>query len=356
MKNIYLFNEGSKEMKYILGQKGANLSEMYNEGLPIPFGFIIPTERSKQFENFKDEIKRAITSLNGVLGKDLFLSVRSSPQLSMPGMLETVLNIDSYDMLFNSIRFVLDSWENRRAKLYREKFKIKHELNSAIVIQKMVFGNKNNHSSSGVVFSSNPNNGKKELIGEFLHNEQGDKLVSGLITPKSIDLLDEKMYNQLVKFSQILELHFNGLQEIEFTIESNQLYILQSRSVEIKDLKKIKTEKIHHKPIVKGIAASFGITFGKIVFCPKKAIELKNKCENVILVRPETDVNDLDGIIASDGIITLKGGSTSHAAVVARSMGKPCICGCENLKINEFELVTINGETGEVFLGNVLKK
>lgn len=353
MKDIYFFEDGNKEMAYILGRKGANLSEMYNVGLPIPYGFILPI--NSNIQHIQNQIEKSILKLDGTFGVDLFVSVRSGAVDSMPGMMDSILNVGSYEELYKSIDLVLNSWNNRRAKIYREKNNIPHENGTAVVIQKMVFGNKNKDSASGVIFSRNPNKDVKGIVGEILFNTQGDKIVSGTETPQQINLLQSRLpqnYLELESIASKLEEHFEEIQEIEFTIEDKKLFILQTRNV--KKRSKIEKYKIESKTcelINTGIAASYGSAVGKIVFDTKKAIDLKQKGEDVILLRPETSPNDIDGIIACNGIITLQGGATSHAAVIARSLGKPCVCGCKNLNVKEFDWVTINGETGEIFLG-----
>lgn len=350
MKNIYFFEEGNKEMKNILGQKGANLCEMYNMCLPVPYGFIIRVDSN--IKEIEKEIVNSLLKLKGTIGKDLFLSVRSSAPISMPGMMDTILNVSSCEQLIDSIKLVLNSWNNRRAKIYREVNNISDNFGTAVVIQEMVFGNKNDNSSTGVIFSRNPNNFDDKIFGEIIFNAQGNDIVSGLVTPVSIENLDKGNYLKLSKISKDLENHFGEIQEIEFTIEDNELFILQTRNV--KKVKKKEMYKIKNKPSIllsSGIPSSYGSAHGKVVFDSTKAVQLKSQGENVILVRLETSPEDIDGIYACDGIVTLSGGSTSHAAVVSRSIGKPCVCGCEKLKIKELEWITIDGTMGEVFLG-----
>lgn len=355
MKSIYFFEDGNKDMHYLLGNKGANLCEMYNLGLPVPYGFILSTHSNKLTDELLEEIKFIVSQFEGILGKDLFFSVRSSPIFSMPGMMDSVLNVDSYEDLFNAIDTVLNSWNNKRAMIYRENHSIPDELGTAIIIQKMVFGNKNENSGSGVIFSSNPNNNEKNIMGEILFEAQGEDIVLGRVTPQSIQELKNKSYRtykKLEKISKKLENHFSEVQEIEFTIEDEKLYILQTRNIKRK--KELTLYKIKNKPIeylFKGTPSSYGVATGRVVFDSEKAVELKQNGENVILVRPETSPEDIEGIIACDGIITLTGGITSHAAVVSRSMGKPCICDCNGIQLNELDWITIDGKTGEIFLG-----
>ncbi|AEO93401.1 kinase [Bacillus phage G] len=355
MKKIYFFKDGHKDMHNYLGKKGANLCEMYNMDLPVPNGFIIPTYLNRETKELRREIENAIEKLGGRLGEDLFVSVRSSAPTSMPGMMDSFLNISNYDDLFNSIELVVNSWNNKRAVTYRENNGISEGVGTAIVIQKMIFGNKDENSGSGVVFSRNPNNGEEGLVGEILFNSFGEELVLGKKTPLSITILKEKMpnvYTLLENISKKLETHFSSMQEIEFTIEEKELYVLQTREVKKKNkIVKFKIKEKQKNPITIGIASSYGAATGLVVFDSKKAVELKSKGKNVILVRLETSPDDIEGIIACDGIVTLQGGATSHAAVVARSMNKPCICGCQYLDVNELEWITIEGQTGKVFLG-----
>lgn len=349
---IYFFNEGNKEMKDILGQKGANICEIYNLGIPTPEGFIIT--------HMDDDIESAIKILEKKMNKkfeiDMSVSVRSSPIVSMPGMMDTVLNVNNYKHLRKSIKQVFNSWYNKRAHIYREKHGISHDFGMSVIIQTMVLGNKNNQSGTGVIFSRNPNNGKEGIVGEYLINSQGEDIVLGNKTPINIENLKvdfPDVYSQLEKYAKKLELHFQNIQDIEFTFEDRFLYILQTRNVKKpinKDIYEIK-DKNDLEIIAKGIPSSYGAATGKAVFSCEKAKLLKEQGEQVILIRPETSPEDIEGIIACDGIITLRGGATSHAAIVARSMNKPCICGCGNLNIKELEWLTIDGSTGDIILG-----
>lgn len=345
MKDFYFFEDGNKNMNCLLGRKGANLCELYNEGFNIPYGFIIPSSSGSI-----EEAMRVFEEKCGVIGEDILVSVRSSPPISMPGMMESILNVDSYEFLVDSIDKVRKSWNNKRSVVYREEHNISHDLSPAVIVQKMVFGNKTKYSSSGVVFSKNPNDGADEIVGEFLFNSQGDEIVSGKSTPLSIIHLNQTILQDLKKMVLDIESHFRKPQEIEFTIEENNIFILQTKDVTIGSGEENKAAKKHGLLIGKGIPSSYGTITGRVALSSKKAIELKQLGEKVVLVRPETSPDDIEGILASDGIATLQGGATSHAAVVARSMKKPCVCGCKILDVKELDLITINGRSGEVFL------
>lgn len=503
---MYLFNEGNSKMRNILGGKGANLAEMTNLDLPVPYGFTITTEAcNTYYENKKTlskkmigQIEKALTIVEeksekkfGDPKNPLLVSVRSGAVYSMPGMMDTVLNLglndktveglsnltnnsrfayDSYrrfiqmfsdvvlgvdlfffenfldkfkreknypsdtdltaddwkvvtkefkrivkkhtkkafpqnpkEQLFLAIKAVFNSWNNERAIVYRELHNIPNHLGTAVTVQTMVFGNMGDDSGTGVAFTRNPSTGKKELYGEYLNNAQGEDVVAGIRTPESIQSLKERhpdIYDQFIEISRNLELHYKDMQDIEFTIEKNQLFILQTRTgkrtaeaavriaVEMTEEKIIDKEtallridpeqlnqllhrridKLHKKdPIAKGLPASPGAATGKVVFSADEAELLNNKGEKVILVRPETTPDDIHGMVASQAIVTSRGGMTSHAAVVARGMGKACIAGCEAININlqkkyfnvdeitvkEGDIITIDGSTGEIMLGNI---
>src|SRR5690625_54873 len=505
-KYVYLFNEGNSKMRSVLGGKGANLAEMTNLGLPVPYGFTITTKACNDYydhdkvlsKEMKIQIDEALEDVEAESGKTfgdsknpLLVSVRSGAVYSMPGMMDTVLNLglndetvkglakltnnsrfayDSYrrfiqmfsdvvlgvdlfffenyfeklkeekdyeadtdltaedwllvteqfkqiltkhtrknfpqdpkQQLYLAIQAVFNSWNNERAIIYRELHNIPDHLGTAVTIQSMVFGNIGEDSGTGVAFTRNPSTGEKELYGEYLNNAQGEDVVAGIRTPKSIHSLQEMhpdIYNQFLDISRKLELHYTDMQDIEFTIEKNQLYILQTRTgkrtaesairiavemkkeniinkktallrVEPKQLDQLLHRRIDEKhnkePIAKGLPASPGAATGKVIFTADDAEIFNNKGEKVILVRPETTPDDIHGMIASEAIVTSRGGMTSHAAVVARGMGKACIAGCEAIKINlsekyfnvgditvkEGEMITVDGSTGEILLGEV---
>jgi pyruvate, orthophosphate dikinase len=505
-KFVYLFNEGHSGMKEILGGKGANLAEMTRIGLPVPFGFTISTEACNSYyeagKNIPAEVTAqvldALNTLEVKTGKQfgnpanpLLVSVRSGSVFSMPGMMDTVLNLgmndetvegmanltnnarfayDSYrrfiqmfcnvvldinvfffeqyleevrehkgyssdpemkaedwqevikgykeivkkhtrkefpqdpkEQLFLAINAVFNSWNNQRAIVYRRLNKIPDHLGTAVNIQSMVFGNMGNDSGTGVAFTRNPSTGEHLLYGEYLINAQGEDVVAGIRTPQPIRTLKDEMpevFQQFVDTSKRLEQHYQDMQDIEFTVERGQLFILQTRTgkrtaqaairiaVEMVDegiidkktallrvdpdqlnqlLHRRIDDKFERKTLAKGLPASPGAATGAVVFDADEAESLSNECKKVILVRPETTPDDIHGIVSAQAVVTSRGGMTSHAAVVARGMGKACICGCEALKIdlrakqftigdtivNHGDIITIDGATGEIMLGEI---
>lgn len=505
-KMVYLFQEGRADLRKLLGGKGANLAEMTNANLPVPPGFTISTEACKDFYNTGEtlstellqQVRTAIQHLEKETGKvlgdvknPLLVSVRSGSVFSMPGMMDTILNlglndqtteglkeltqnprfaydcyrrfiqmfgdvvlgVDYYhfEMIINkckenrgvsqdteltaedwqwvikefkkliveqtqmefpqdpemqlkqAITAVFKSWNNQRAKIYRKIHQIPDDLGTAVNIQLMVFGNMGNDSGTGVAFTRNPSTGEKELYGEFLINAQGEDVVAGVRTPQEIHQLHLEMpeiYKQFQEISHQLEQHYKDMQDIEFTVEKGRLYILQTRAGKRTAQAAIKIavslvhegiidrntallridpdqldQMLHRRidpeakldVIAKGLPASPGAASGRIVFDADEAEKKANNGEAVILVRPETTPEDIHGILAAQGILTSRGGMTSHAAVVARGMGKACVCGCEQIKIDlrqkevsvdgltlsEGELISIDGSTGKVMQGEV---
>ncbi len=516
-KLIFQFSQkktdGDKSMIDLLGGKGANLAEMSNLGVNVPPGFTITTEVCNYYiennsmpENFDKELKASIGNLEKYSGKvfgnsenPLLLSVRSGGKISMPGMMDSILNIglndenvehlgrvfederfalDSYrrliqmygnvvlgidhnrfeaviknkkridnvtsdtdfnpdqlqwiidaykntverfskspfpqdpeEQLIGSVQAVFNSWLNKRAITYRKINNISNKWGTGATVQTMVFGNLNEKSGTGVVFTRFPSTGKDDLYGEYLMNAQGEDVVAGLRTPfpiskheknmgPSLEEENPKLHKEIYEIAKKLEKHYKDVQDIEFTIEEGTLYLLQTRkakrtaqaAVKIAvDMhkEKIVTKKeaiqmvdadsitnILHPQFVeseeknlfgKGLNASPGAAFGEIVFDADKAEEEANKGRNVILVRDETSPEDIHGMFSSVGILTTKGGMTSHAAVVARGMGKPCIVGAESLVINydektissceitleEGDLISIDGSAGEIYLGEL---
>lgn len=499
----YLFEEANFG-KEILGGKGFGIVEMTKLGVPVPPGFIITTEACREyFKQGKDfleklwvqvlekleELEKKVGKKLGDKSNPLLVSVRSGAPVSMPGMMDTILNLglnddsvkalaektqnprfayDSYrrfiQMFGNvvlgikheyfekiieeekekkKVRFdyelnveslkeiiirykklineqtntffpefpekqlrmaveaVFNSWNNERAKTYRKLNKIPEEMGTAVVVQTMVFGNLGFDSGTGVCFTRSPSTGEKKIYGEYLLNAQGEDVVAGIRTPKSIDELNKELresYEQLVNVCEKLEKYFKDMQDIEFTIENKKLYLLQTRTgkrtaeaaikiavdmheeglitkeeaivrVEPEHLEKLMHKRIDSSAklniIARGLPASPGAAVGKVVFNADKAEELSKKGEKVILVRKETSPDDIHGMAAAQGILTARGGMTSHAAVVARGMGKCCVAGCEeikvfeekkyfeigNLKVREGEIISLNGSTGEVILG-----
>ncbi len=505
-KYVYSFDEGNAEMKSILGGKGANLAEMTISGLPVPPGFTISTEACHAYynhqqslpESIKSQLDDAIIRLEERTGKKLgdlhsplLVSVRSGSVFSMPGMMDTVLNlglndetvvslaeltgnerfaydcyrrfiqmfsnvvlgVDHYffeeilhhykevhhitddpsmtvedwktiiidykqlvikktkqpfpqnprDQLMGSIHAVFDSWNNQRAVIYRRIHRISDDLGTAVNIQIMVFGNMGDDSGTGVAFTRNPSTGEKKLYGEYLMNAQGEDVVAGIRTPKPIStlaVLMPEVFNQFQLICNKLETHYKEMQDIEFTIERGQLYLLQTRNGKrtanaavkiVHDFEKEglidkntailridpdQLDQLLHRRLdesatidllAKGLPASPGAASGKVVFDADTADRLAANGEKVILVRAETTPEDIHGIVAAQGIITSRGGMTSHAAVVARGMGKSCICGCEELRIDlkqkhfqigdrfvrEGELISMDGGTGRIMLGEI---
>lgn len=497
--------QGNASQKDLLGSKGANLAEMCKIGIPVPPGFTISTEVCGQYyqnekklpefifseiQDFIDLVEKQVQKKLGDLENPLLFSVRSGSRFSMPGMMDTILNVgltksivlhaknftedrkiflcDSYrrllqmyaevvlqlgksefikatknkicstaeetlqvcleiedqiykqsgqkfpqnpcEQIFRSIEAVFRSWMNKRAVFYRKLHGFSDSLGTAVNIQSMVFGNANAKSGTGVLFTRNPSTGKKELHGEFITKAQGEDIVSGAITPQpiintenpsaSINSVVPGMLEKLQNVSNTLEAHFKDMQDVEFTIENGTLWILQTRSAKRTGVAAIKVahdlategilsqndallqidpycvDQILHpkvcesyidKSIAKGLAASPGAVSGIVVFSSERAIELSQKNISTILVREETCPEDIAGMHASVGILTSKGGVTSHAAVVARGMGKPCICGTESLHIDETKKtlyianhsieegqeITIDGTTGQIFKGKI---
>ncbi|MDP2906643.1 MAG: pyruvate, phosphate dikinase [Nanoarchaeota archaeon] len=489
-KLVYFFGEGNKDLTDLLGSKGANLNEMVNLGIPVPLGFTLTTEAYKEYikngelpAHVQEQVKTAMSQLEKKVNKifggknPLILSVRSGSKHSMPGMLDTILNLglndntvehlaeqtnpefayecykrlihkfseivfdkkltretyDSYsksskeidymkeyvqqeygkefpqdvnEQLMLAIKAVFNSWNNKRAKEYRKLNKIPGDLGTAVNIQLMVFGNKGEKSATGVIFTRSPVDGKNEVYGEYLVNSQGEELVAGQKTPKPIKGFKEEnpqLYQQLEDIAKKLEKHYKTVQDIEFTVEDEKLWILQTRKAELSSHAELKTltdmaeeglltkeEAINrtninkiiikaqetldpstrYKILAKGIGASQGIVSGEIALTSKKAEQLAKQGKKVILVREETSPEDIKGIKAATGILTQKGGSTSHAALITRAMNKCCITGCEGINIRhdyisvddeeyftkeyyEGEKITLNGYTGEVIAGEV---
>ncbi len=503
MKWIYFFEEGSKDLKFLLGGKGANLAEMKNLGLPVPEGFTIVTKACLEYirtgdwpKNVKSQLYKSMKKLEkktkkkfGDPERPLLVSVRSGAPVSMPGMMDTILNLGLNDevvgglaKLTNNPRFAYDayrrliqmfgnvvldipheefeetlakykkkigvkydyeldvdtlkalikeykkivkefhkpgfpqdpwkqlemaveavwrSWNNPRAIVYRKANNIPDDMGTAVNIVEMVFGNMGEDSGTGVLFTRNPSTGEKKIYGEFLINAQGEDVVAGIRTPQDISQLEKvmpKIARQLKKVAKLLEKHYRDMQDIEFTVEKGKLYILQTRTgkrtpqaairiavdmvkeklitkkeavmrVDPEGLTKLLHPRIDYssnpKIIAKGLPASPGAAVGKVVFDSNEAKELGDAGERVILVRPETTPDDVHGIIASKGILTSRGGMTSHAAVVARGMGKPAVVGCDDIIIDlenerfvvgeylvkKGDIITIDGATGNVILG-----
>ncbi|HIQ59329.1 MAG TPA: pyruvate, phosphate dikinase, partial [Candidatus Merdivicinus intestinavium] len=505
-KYVYLFTEGNGKMRELLGGKGANLAEMTNLGLPVPQGFTITTEACTQYyedgrrinDDIQAEIMEYVAKMEEITGKKfgdhenpLLVSVRSGARASMPGMMDTILNLglneevvevmaaksgnprwawdcyrrfiqmysdvvmevgkkyfeqlidkmkeekgvtqdveltaedlkelanqfkaeykekigadfptDPKEQLMGAIQAVFRSWDNPRANVYRRDNDIPYSWGTAVNVQMMAFGNMGDTSGTGVAFTRNPATGEKKLFGEFLMNAQGEDVVAGVRTPQPIAQLQEVMpevYDQFVKICNILETHYRDMQDMEFTIEDRKLYMLQTRNGKRTAVAALKIacdlvdegmisdkeavamidprtlDALLHpqfdaaalkkaSPVAKALAASPGAACGRIVFTAEDAKEWAAKGEKVVLVRLETSPEDIEGMKASQGILTVRGGMTSHAAVVARGMGTCCVSGCSAINMDEenkkFELagktyhegdyISIDGSTGNIYDG-----
>jgi pyruvate,orthophosphate dikinase len=410
MDYIYTLDSGFSK-KSELGNKGANLVLMTQLGLPIPGGFVVSITAYKHWLKSgllpEDAIAEAMTELEQKMGRrlgaGLEVSVRSSAPVSMPGMMDTILNIGDLKMVKAAIKRIFESWNNPRANEYRRLNKISATLGTSAIVQAMVYGNKDRLSATGVAFSRDPSTGTKGLFGEYLMQAQGEDIVSGTHTPEPIFKLESSLpeaYAELTAFADKLEKYFGDMQDIEFTIESGKLYILQTRSgkrtgraaikiavdmiteglitpaeaiqcITIDNIRQILHKQIkdskEYQPIVKGLNAAPGAAYGKVVFDTTEAVSETNKGTPVILVRTETSPDDIQGIAVSAGVLTKRGGLTSHAAVVTRAMGKPCICGAEDMQIDmqvkqfsasgqiikEGDEITIDGTTGYAYKGRL---
>lgn len=488
-KIVYSFNEGSKEMRSLLGGKGANLAEMTRIGLPVPFGFTITTEACNKYyedgrkitQDVVDAIYEKLAELEQVTGKKfgsaenpLLVSVRSGAVISMPGMMDTILNLglnddsveglakrtenrrfamDSYrrfiqmfgdvvqeiskekfdkifdgqkekkgvkfdveltaedleevirgykelvkaetgkdfpqdprEQLIEAVKAVFRSWMNDRAILYRKLNGISGKLGTAVNVQSMVFGNMGNNSGTGVAFTRSPSTGENRIFGEFLVNAQGEDVVAGVRTPLNIEEMEKafpEAYKDFVRIANLLEKHYKDTQDMEFTVEDGKLYMLQTRNgkrtaqaavkiavdmvgeglidkaTAVTRLEPQQIDQLLHpmfaadelkkaKDIAKGLPASPGAACGHIYFSADEATEAAANGEKVILVRAETSPEDLAGMVAAEGILTARGGMTSHAAVVARGMGKCCVAGCSEARVDE-ETKTVSFESGATF-------
>src|SRR5213594_1417963 len=504
-KWVYLFEEGSGDNKSLFGGKGAGLCEMTRAGFPVPPGLIVTTEACKAYyENDKDfpegmweQVKDALLEIEKKVGKKfgdtknpLLVSVRSGAAFSMPGMMDTVLNLglnedtvqglaeqtgdlrfaldayrrfaslfgeivigvahekfervmdrfkaqteggrdtdlkpeelrgiiaaekeiilaeqhaipdDPYEQLRVAIAAVFNSWMGRRACDYRRINRIPDDLGTAVNVQAMVFGNMGANSGTGVAFTRNPSTGKKELYAEYLLNAQGEDVVAGIRTPNPISKLKKelpKVYEQFASIAQLLEKHYRDMQDCEFTIERGKLWMLQTRTgkrtgaaavriaVDMASEKLIdratavqrvtpeQLDQLLHptvdpktdaRVLATGLPASPGAAHGKVVFSPDEAEEMAREGAEVVLVRQETSPDDFHGMVAAQAIVTARGGLTSHAAVVARGMGKTCVCGASAIEVDysqqqfsvdgevitKGEWITVDGSTGRVFLGKV---
>lgn len=513
-KWVYLFPEGNAQMRDLLGGKGAGLSEMTNAGLPVPPGFTITTEACNSYygnytagasehrfpDGMWDQVLAAMASVEKSTGKGfghaenpLLISVRSGAKFSMPGMMDTVLNLglnedtlrglatltanerfaqdayrrfiamfgrivmgmeakpfdeildhakqsrgvkldteldtaalrevvagfrelykqtigaefpsDPYEQLRLAIGAVFGSWMGKRAVDYRNSQKIAHNLGTAVNVMTMVFGNMGDDSGTGVAFTRNPSTGEKVLYGEYLQNAQGEDVVAGIRTPKKIAQLAQDMpavYSQFVKLAAMLEKHYRDMQDLEFTVERGKLWMLQTRSgkrtaaaaikiavdmanealisrdeavlrVEPADVNKLLLPRFDDEAkkqsvlLAKGLNASPGDATGMAIFDPDLAEKLGKERKSVILVRAETSPEDVHGMLQAKGILTQRGGATSHAAVVARMLGLPCVAGCEaiwvdeeqrlftvgDITVKEGDEISLSGSTGEVFLGRI---
>lgn len=510
MKYVYSFKEGNKDMREILGGKGANLAEMTNLGLPVPQGFTVSTEACNDYyeNNLKisdeitiqifeklEELERITEKKFGDKENPLLVSVRSGARASMPGMMDTILNLgmnsevceslaiktnnrrfalDSYrrliqmysdvvmnlpkgsfeglfdeykkevgkeldtdlnsqdleevirrykreylklvgkefpedprEQLIEAVKAVFRSWNTDRAKTYRKLNDIPEEWGTAVNVQSMVYGNTGDNSGTGVCFTRNPSTGENELFGEFLINAQGEDVVAGIRTPESIDKLKEIMpecYEEFKRVCEILEKHYKDMQDMEFTIENRKLYMLQTRNgkrttkaaikiavdqvreglitrneallrIEPKDLDQLlhpifdENDLKAKEVVAHGLAASPGAACGKLYFSKEDVLKAHDNGEkDIILVREETSPEDIEGMNVARGILTVRGGMTSHAAVVARGMGTTCVSGCSSIVVDisnktiktldgkilrEGEYISLDGSTGNVYFDKI---
>ena len=408
MNYVFMLNGGFDD-KLQLGNKGANLVTMTKLGLPVPPGFVVSIDAYRRWRESgllpDEEIRQALSAVEAAmsrkLGKGLEVSVRSSAPVSMPGMMDTILNVGDAETMKGSIRRIFESWDNMRAVEYRRLNNISPKYGTSAVVQAMVYGNRDSQSGTGVVFSRNPSTGEKGLFGEYMEKAQGEDLVSGARTPNPVSELRERMpdvYAELEGIANRLENHFLEMQDIEYTIESGKLYILQTRSgkrsghaavkiavdmvaekmltreeailrVGVNDIQGLLHKQLKDpgaaRPLAKGLNAAPGAASGRVCFDAQETLALSKKGIAVILVRPETSPDDIQGIAAAVGVLTQRGGLTSHAAIVTRSMGKPCISGAEEIDIDMAagtfkargqvvkagDEITIDGTTGNVYLG-----
>ena len=505
-KWVYMFTEGNADMRNLLGGKGANLAEMTNLGLPVPQGFTITTEACTQYyedgrqinDEIMGQIMEAITKMEGVTGKKfgdienpLLVSVRSGARASMPGMMDTILNlglnedvvavlseksgnprwawdcyrrfiqmysdvvmevgkkyfeelidkmkaergvkldveltaddlkelamqfkaeykekigsdfpVDPKEQLVGAIKAVFRSWDNPRANVYRRDNDIPYSWGTAVNVQMMAFGNMGDDCGTGVAFTRDPATGNKGLFGEFLTNAQGEDVVAGVRTPMHIAEMEQKFPEAFKKFTEVchtLETHYRDMQDMEFTVEHGQLYMLQTRNgkrtaqaalkiacdlvdegmrseeeavamIDPRNLDTLLHPQFDAKalkaatPMGKGLGASPGAACGKIVFTADDAVEWAERGEKVILVRLETSPEDITGMKSAEGILTVRGGMTSHAAVVARGMGECCVSGCGDIAMDEAnkkftlagkefhegDFLSIDGTTGNIYDG-----
>jgi len=409
-KLVYRFVDGVED-RMELGNKGANLVTMSRLGQPVPPGFVVSISAWRIFaENGtlpEDEIQAGIKWLEGVIGRKfegggLMVSVRSSGPVSMPGMMDTVLNVADGETLYRSVKEIFESWYSPRAIEYRRLNDLPGDLGTSAIVQAMVMGNMGEDCGTGVLFTRNPNSGVDELFGEYMVNAQGEDLVSGSRTPEPLSLLKDTkpaIYDELYDKVKSLEKHYREMQDIEFTIEHNKLYILQTRSgkrtgpaavriavdlvnegvisreeavmrVTPHELDVILHESIDRPerfdPFLRGLAAAPGAVSGHVIFDTMEAVEVA-KDKSVVLVRPETTPDDIHGIAAAHGVLTSRGGLSSHAAIVTRAMGKPCVTGAEDAEVDvaagtltvggtvikKGEVITLDGATGAVYAGEL---
>ena len=410
MPNVYLFDESEPD-RFDQGNKGANLIRMTEIGLPVPPGFIISISAWREYQETgklpTDDIKKALARLEEKMGRKLggglMVSVRSSGPVSMPGMMDTVLNVDDFETIEESTKQVFDSWNGNRAIQYRRLNSIPGDLGTSSIVQVMVMGNADKNSGTGVVFTRNGNTGELGLFGEYLNMAQGEDIVSGTRTPVPIAEMEKEMpeqYKELQALCDHLENHFKDMQDIEYTVESGKLYLLQTRNgkrtplaavkiamdmlkeglidekevllrIQPDELRLLLHQRLEdpdkYEALTKGLAAAPGAAIGKVAFTVSDAVEMTEAGENVILVRPETTPDDILGISVSKAVLTIAGGLTSHAAIVTRAMGKPCICGAGDAELdlgkNELrvgskvvkkgDVVTVDGTSGCVFEGSL---
>jgi len=409
-KLVFRFSDGVED-RMELGNKGANLVIMSRLGQPVPPGFVISISAWRVFSDNgtlpEDEIQTGIRWLEEVIGRKfegggLMVSVRSSGPVSMPGMMDTVLNVADRETLYGSVKEIFESWYSPRAIEYRRLNDIPGDLGTSAIVQAMVMGNAGDKCGTGVLFTRNPNSGLDELFGEYMENAQGEDLVSGSRTPDPLSKLHDtqpEIYDELYDKVKSLEKHYAEMQDIEFTVEHGKLYILQTRSgkrtgpaavriaVEMANEGMISREEalmrvtpdqldvILHKsidrperfePFLRGLAAAPGAVTGHVIFDTMEAAR-KAADMSIVLVRPETTPDDIHGIAAAHGVLTSRGGLSSHAAIVTRAMGKPCVTGAEDADVDveagtltvgdtvvkHGDVITMDGATGAVYKGEL---
>lgn len=338
----------------VLGNKGSRLVEMTSLDLPVPLGCVIPTDIHEEYLKtgvLPLGLVEELQTVFEVLGRSV--SVRSSPELSMPGMMETVLDLTSIEDVLEAVEDVLKSWQNDKATQYRQIFKLSEKHRTAVVIQRMVHGNVNRKSGTGILLTADPLGVKVGARGEYLPECRGDQLVQGLTTPKDLDFLTGELpgcYSQLIEYGEFLEKFYSCPQEIEFTIENGVLYLLQTRNLTIYN-NELNIFPLPSSVVVKaeGKRAAGGVVEGKAAFSYEEVGLFNRLGYKTVFITQETRPEHLPIMNLADGIVTLSGGMTSHAAVVCRALGKPCVVGCGSVDVESGETIVLDGDRGIVY-------